>query len=329
VTGLRHLSWENFRATVLVSGQQRVHRVAAVPLIELFSDGNLNRIGILLETPADTVVPAELSRLTFITARTINRGTQLLLEISTSATSLQRQFYHFAVAVAERVIVEHLQPVAAVALELECFADLLTQTSLLGIEQQIGLLGELHFLQHLVTQLGARQALEAWLSPLPEPHDFRIQSREFEVKTTVAARRIHTIHGVEQLVPCSGCALFLVSVMLGPPGAAAGFSLADKVAVLSGLFAPLPALLGRFTAAVEARGFRPADAVQYTRRFVARRPMGLVAVDTAFPVISRPVIQQALGAQATRVESLQYDVNVDGLELEEGAAQFAATVLGQ
>ena len=142
----RHMSWENFRSTVLVSGQQRVHRVTESPLIELFSDGTMNRIGILVETPGSTTVPPEVSRLTFINARTVNRTGRLFLEVSTAATALHRQFYHFAVAVSERVIVEKLPAAEAVALELKCFTDLLAEKAVLGIEQQIGLIGELIFL---------------------------------------------------------------------------------------------------------------------------------------------------------------------------------------
>ena len=320
-----HLSWENFRSTVFVRGQQRVHRVTDSPCIEVFGDGVGNRIGIWLEISPGTVVPPELSKLALIRTRTVHQKGRDFLEVATATPSLQRQFYHFAVAVAERVIVEKRPAIEAVSLELQCFTDLLEEKPILGIERQIGLVGELLFLERLIDKRGL-SALDAWLGPIGEPHDFRLEAREFEVKTTVSPHRIHTIHGMEQLVASQGCALYLVSVLLGPSGASKGFSLSEKVAELSARFASVAARLNQFTAALESCGFRDSDSGQYTRRFAVRRPMGLVRVDESCPAITRPVIQAALGPLATRIESLQYDVSVEGLEREDGTAEFEAAV---
>jgi hypothetical protein len=322
-----HLSWENFRSTVFLRGQQRVHRVTDSPYIEVFGDGIENRIGIWLEVAADTAIPSEMSKLAFITSRTLNQKGRVLLEVATTTTSLHRQFYHFAVAVAERVIVERCAPIEAVGLELQCFSDLLEEKSLLGTERQLGLLGELIFLERLVGK-GGIGALDSWLGPMGEPHDFRLQAFEFEVKTTVSPHRIHTIHGTEQLVPSKGCSLYLISVLLGPAGAGDGFSLVDKIAQLSGQFAPVPVRLSQFTTALQACAFRDADRGHYTRQFAMRRPLGLVRVDNNFPALTRPTIQSALGPLALRIESLQYDVSVEGLEYEDGTVEFDAVIPG-
>lgn len=320
-----HLSWENFRATVFNRGQQRVHRVTNSPYIEVFGDGVLNRIGIWLDTAPRTEIPSEVSKLTFITTRTLKQKGRILLEVATDTVSLQRQFYHFAIAVAERVIVEKRPPIEAVGLELQCFSDLLEEKSLLGPERQIGLLGELIFLERLVGKGGAG-ALDAWLGPMGEPHDFRLPRREFEVKTTVSPHRIHTINGAEQLVPSKACSLYLVSILLGPPGAGDGFSLSEKIKQLSRTFAPVAPRLKQFTTALEACGFRNADSRHYTRRFALRRPIGLIRVDKNFPSITRRTIQSALGPLASRIESLQYDVSVEGLESEDGTAGFSKVI---
>jgi hypothetical protein len=320
-----HLSWENFKSTVFLRGQQRVHRVTDSPFIEVVGDGIRNRIGILLEIASDAVVPAEITKFALITTRILNEKGRVLLEVATSSTSLHRQFYHFAVAVAERVVVEKCPGVEAVGLELQCFSDLLEEKVLLGIERQLGLLGELIFLERLVGK-GGVGALDSWLGPLGEPHDFRFQASEFELKTTVSPHRIHTIHGTEQLVPSKGCSLYLVSVLLGPAGAGNGFSLANKVAQLSRECSQVPGRLSQFTAAVEACGFRDTDRGYYTRQFLLRRPMGLVLVDESFPAITRPTIESALGFLAPRIESLQYDVSVEGLEHEDGTVEFETVI---
>src|SRR5271156_1500317 len=67
--------------------------------------------------------------------------------VQATTDSLQREFYHFAAAVAERVIVDKRSATEAVSLELQCFTDLLEEKSILGPERQIGLLGEILFLE--------------------------------------------------------------------------------------------------------------------------------------------------------------------------------------
>lgn len=322
-----YLSWENFASTVFVRGQQRVHRVTDSPGIDIFGDGVRNRMGIWLEVPAGTQIPQEIASLAFITAQTLTRNGLVVLEVATTNPSLFRQFYHFAVAVAERVLVEKIQPLEAITLELQCFTDLVEPRSFLGIERQIGLLGELVFLQYLLLKEGS-DALDTWLGPMGEPHDFRVKNREFEVKTTVATHRIHTIHGPEQLVPSEGCTLYLMSVLLGPAGTSEGFSLADKVSQVSTYLALTPTRLTQLETALGASGYREEDRVHYARRFALRRPIGLVRVDSSFPAITRPTIQAALGPLASRIEALQYDVNVEGLEHEDGTEEFTLAIMG-
>ena len=233
------------------------------------------------------------------------------------------QFYHFAVAVSERILVERRPAIDAVLLELQCFAELLEEKPLLGVERQLGLIGELIVLERLIAKHGA-DGLNAWGGPQREPHDFRLGTVELEVKTTIRPQRVHTIHGVEQLVPSDGCSLFLISVLLGPSGNGDGFSLADKVQKVSSLLASAPARLQQFVAALETCGFRDVDRAHYTRRFALRRPIAVIAVDESFPAITRSTIQSILGQLAPRLDAIQYDVNVEGLEQEDGTAGFVA-----
>jgi hypothetical protein len=317
----KHLSWENFRSTVFVSGEQRIHLVSDSPYIEIFGDGISNRIGIWLETLPEKPIPLEFSKLAIITIRTIKTSGRLLLEASTGTVSLFRNFYHFALAVAERMLVERIDATEAVSSELHCFNALLEEKSFLGYERQLGLLGELIFLERLIQNKGVA-AIDSWIGPMGEPHDFRISNREFEVKTTVSSQRIHLIHGTEQLVPSSECSLYLVSVVLGPIGAGPGFSLTDKVAQISNLLAPESRRRSQFLSALKLCGFCDEDRAHYARAFSMRRPIAIVAVDSAFPAITRSTIQTALGPLAPRIDGLEYEVNVDGLEYEDGTEEF-------
>lgn len=326
MTSVSYLSWDNFRSTVLVAGQQRIHRMTESPRIEVFGDGVANRVGAVIEVDQGTPIPPELSSLASITARLFEDDSRWYLEIATAAPTLHRQFYHYLLAVAERVVEERLPPAKAVAMELQSFSDLLEERALLGLERQIGLLGELLLLERFAVKEGSG-ALDAWLGPLGEPHDFRVGTVEFEVKTTVQPRRVHTIHGTEQLIASSGCDLYLISVLLGPAGTGPGFTLGETVARISESLRQSPDQLNDFLRALAACGFREADSAYYTGRYAMRRPLGIVPVTGTFPAITRSTILDALGSGAARIESITYEVNVEGLEHEDGTPEFEA-VLG-
>jgi Putative PD-(D/E)XK family member, (DUF4420) len=320
-----YMSWENFASTIIVQGERRTYKVSASPRVDFFWDGVAKRVGLWLETGANAALTPELLKLSFVSLTIVNFGSQRALEISTASKSLRRQFYHFAVAVAERMLSGRVSAVVAVTAELQCFAELLAERPVLGIERQIGLLGELLFLERLANTRGI-QMLDGWVGPDSEPHDFRIGTREFEVKTTVAPKRVHVINGGEQLVPSKGCSLFVLSILLGPPGAAVGFSLADKVHDLERLFASDAARTDRFLAALEKDGLHMPDLPHYGHQYSLRRALAVVPVDKKFPALTRPAIQKAMGTMSQRIESLQYAVNLEGLENEEGTPLFSAAV---
>lgn len=322
---MRHLSWENFRSSVFVKNEQRVHRVSASPLVEIYADGVQNRIGIWLQASENSMIPEQILKLAYVSAQITKRNKHTVLEISNNSPALQRQFYYFATAIAERIVADGKTTIEAVTQELACFEDLLREISLLSIERQIGLLGELIFLERLTGKVGLI-ALDAWIGPSGELHDFRIQKQEFEVKTTLKTHRIHTIHGAEQLVPTDGCTLHLVSVLLGPPGAGESFSLTEKVKAVAALFASDTARRNQFTASLEAIGFREDDGIHYKRRFLIRRKIAVASIDKSFPALTRPAIHQVLGKSSSRIESVQYDVNIEGLESEEGSQHFSSVL---
>lgn len=321
----RQLSWDNFRATVLSHGEQRVHRVSSSPFIEIFGDGVRNRVGICVEISKKTELPPDLGRLSAIEAKVYTSGAQRFLELAAIGTALQKQFYHFATAVSERILDEETSPIDAVMAELECFAALLDEKASLSLERQIGLLGELVFLEHLIIKWGPG-ALDSWIGPSGEPHDFRRADMEFEVKTTISPYRTHTIHGEEQLVPSMHCTLRLISILLGPGGMSGGFSLSDKVDQLK---EQLPnSFHSRFLDSLRSVGFRDSDRAQYDRTFSLRKPIGLVKVEPPCPVLTRESMRTVLGESEQRIGAIQYDISVDGLEYLAGSPEFEMLLAG-
>ena len=273
------MSWQNFCANIIVEGEQRTHKVSDSPRVEFFWDGQARRIGLWLETTPATTLSPELLKLSFVDLNVVKVDSRHFLEIATASKQLRRQFYHFAVAVTERMVSGEVSAPEAVTAELQCFADLLAERAILGVERRIGLLGELLFLERLTASNGV-QMLDCWVGPEAEPHDFRLDTREIEVKTTVAPKRVHVIHGGEQLVASKGCSLFLLSVLLGPPGVSSSFSLAGKVREVERLFTADEARKKRFLKALEKSGLDKADLAHYGRNYSLRRALAIVPVDS-------------------------------------------------
>ena len=291
-------------------------------MVEFFGDGESGRIGLLVETQTVVQCPEKWRRLSHIVARPTSLYGKHAIEVSTNSSQVFRQFFYFASAVAERIMVDSLAPTDAIALEIECFLDLLAARAILGIERQIGLMGELCFLEHFLATRGP-VAIDAWVGPVREPHDFRFANREFEIKTTTAPRRVHLINGLEQLVPSKDCDLFIGSVLLAPAGAASGFSLTEQAGRIRNALSESSAHLERFNSLLEASDLAQADEAEYTRRFVLRRPIAIIGVDNKVPQITRPLIQGVLGTLASRVKDVVYEAEFEGLESEYGSSVFA------
>jgi hypothetical protein len=317
----KYLSWENFLGSVLVTGQQRVHRISVSPLIELFWDGERKSVGIWLQADGVNIVPDAANRLASVTWKLIEQYGIPVLEIRTTSALVNREFYLFANAVADRILETGQSASEAVSYELACFGALFEQKRILSVERQIGLLGELIVLERIIAAEGA-DAIEAWIGPQGEPHDFRIAANEFEIKTSSGTRRIHTINNLAQLIASPGSGLFLMSILVGPGGKGAGFSLASKVIAIRRSLAASLNRQTQFQAALEALGYSPLDHAHYERPFSLRRPLAIVPIDARFPSITSSSLLALLGKEANRVDRLVYDVNIEGLESGEGTDLF-------
>lgn len=314
MTPLRQLSWENFRAEILRSGQ-RVHRVSADPQIDVFADTEKGEIGAVFELSEKKDIPTELKKLEYIQSELLREDKKYFIRVSSCSAGLQRQFYQFATAVADRIILENTEAIPALLAEIECFDDLLASQTLLSVERQLGLIGELLVLDSVIDMTGPA-AVDSWTGPAGEPHDFRLNGCELEVKTTAGSRRLHYIHGLDQLVPSQGMKLFVVSVLLEPAGKAEWISLQSMVQKIRARIQDDGGRLKRLNDLFAKSGLRDADLQLYSRKWRLRRPVGHAEVGHNFPRISRPDIVSILGGQASRIDYLEYSLNLEGLVVE-------------
>ncbi len=71
------------------------------------------------------------------------------------------------------------------------------------------------------------------------------------------------------------------------------------------------------------RLYRDEDASLYTERVRLRTLPTLIEVTATFPRLTSDLVRDALGETAARISDVSYRINVDGLGVPEGHAEFA------
>jgi hypothetical protein len=163
------------------------------------------------------------------------------------------------------------------------------RSDMLSLEEQRGLIGELHFLERLVTLIGPRAAIEAWRGPFGASKDFELDGLLVEVKARRGGARPYVqISSEDQLADVAGTNLFLcvssVDAVIKPDG----LSLEDHVGRIEKIFieAGTDSLM-LWDEAVQASGFDPKD--DYSER---RWKVGATSdhrVEADFPRIVPPL----------------------------------------
>ncbi|MCE3551331.1 PD-(D/E)XK motif protein [Pseudonocardia sp. RS11V-5] len=196
---------------------------------------------------------------------------------------------------------------AAVNDALDSYRELLVQRGALSEADQIGLVGELLTLKHLITSLGPDAAVDAWVGGKREEHDFSLSSDDLEVKTTAADRRTHWISSATQLEPKPGRDLYLLSLQITRAGAGPGSTLpelVDSVRVLSGPAEP------HVARQLVAGSYRDTDADLYPTRWTLRSPPITLLVDAGFPALTSERLVQAV-PRAALITSVSYQLDLE------------------
>ncbi|GAA1484025.1 hypothetical protein GCM10009625_08290 [Brachybacterium fresconis] len=198
----------------------------------------------------------------------------------------------------------------ALTAAVEQFRNLLRARRRLSPSQETGLIGELTVLLHLFSTLGIEHAIEAWLGPEAEEHDFSLEAYDLEVKTTLSEERKHVVHGLDQLEPTYGRALWLISMQFTPAGRGTGESLtllARRTVEAAGAHG------ADVERALEAVGWREADAELYTKRYVQRTAPRSYPIDDQFPAITRRRVDTVVPNAGLIGQDVAYRVDVSPL----------------
>lgn len=193
---------------------------------------------------------------------------------------------------------------------LASIKSILAGPKVLTDEQITGLWGELFVLRRVIQAQGASSALDTWLGPRGEEHDFSFASYEVEVKTTRSEKRIHTIGSTTQLQASPGRPLFLFSLQVTLAGGG------ERGITLPALASQLRDLLrgheATFDSLMESSGYRVEDAEYYTTALQCRSEPRLYEVGPEFPALNNRDLSRTV-PNFQLVQQVEYTIDVSGL----------------
>jgi hypothetical protein len=310
----RHLEWERLRG-LINEGKSLRSGIEGDPWLELLVEEGGNSIGLLI--PYSGSSRKLLPKFEHVELNVRKIDDKAYLHASTSCKRLFQEFYSFLTGVADTIQLHHKPPLEAISERLEAWRRLFARLKRLSPEEETGLIGELWFLERLISIRGL-PALESWTGPLGEPHDFGLSGLDIEVKTTRTAKRIHNIRGLSQLVPTGGKNLSLISVQLQPAGGGKGFSLPSLARVILIALDPDAPGRERFRNILKDRfGYTAEDSELYEETFILRTEAKIIPVDSSCPKILRTWIDTQVGSDTSaRIVDVDYRIDVEGLGRE-------------
>lgn len=252
----------------------------------------------------------EISHLRFLDAdlRVENGVDVMEVEVSVRACGLLHPAYSLVVSVADDIQLRGWAPADALAEAVACHGALFAGRRGLSREQEVGLIGELFVLEHLVDVLGPDQALSAWVGPASEEHDFAFGDVRVECKTTTNERRVHVISGLTQLVPLPDTSLVLLSNQATRAGTG-GRTLPELVTAITSLF---PGLGERVRQLLQGAGWCESDSGLYQSTWSLRSTPRCYLVDDRFPALT-PCRIEAVVADSELISDVRYSVDVTGM----------------
>lgn len=307
----RFPSWTEIEA-LLTDGQPFRIVVPGQPRVELFGCGGQQELGFrAVDMSGSDLTPSPLRA---VRVERVALDGLSYVQIATSVERLHRDFYSMGCLFGDRVQLLGLKPQAAVSDLLAALSELVSLEPVLSDSQQVGLLGELWVLTQFADRHGWIAAIQSWIAPEREQHDFAWRSVDLEVKTTAAEGRVHVIHGLDQLRPNPGRSLYLVSIQLTRTGSG-GQSLPEAIqAARASVSSSTPGLLTAFNDRAQKSGWKDQFAPWITQSYVFRSLPTVTSV-ADIPAITSDVLDLN-AAELGRIDDVRYRLNVQGLGTE-------------
>ena len=253
-----------------------VDKVLGDPLCEIVVEPGGRRLAMVIRVaPKDD---EKLPFFAFVECARIGQGPKSFVQLSCTDREHFQEFYSFLIAVADQVQLHGAHVDEAIADAAQAVRDLLSGGSILKLEQQIGLWGELWVLQQLGGRLGWKVAIDSWIANngVAEEHDFALADIDIEVKTTNGELRHHHVSSRSQFLAKHGRKLFVASLQI-TSGGSGGQSLSDIVAAVRS--ACTKNQLSKLNKSLMAVGWRDVDAIRYPTRWTHRNQPMVINAD--------------------------------------------------
>lgn len=265
------------------------------------------QVRLTLRAPLDGAIELPSNPLAHIQLERVTEAGQSFLDMSASDERLLVDGYAMLTSVADRIQLQGLAPLAALKETLETWSSILARRVRIGLEAEVGLVGELLVVEAL--QAGGLDP-RSWRGSDREEHDFGFADLDLEVKTTLGERRQHWIHGLEQLTPTGDTPLWVFSVQITRGGAEQGRTLPELVDDVRA---------GTSDETVRADlddGLRAAGWNEQARDLFADRwrlrSLPLAAeIDNAFPRLTAQHLADA-GVDSTGIRRVTYEIDMTG-----------------
>jgi len=231
-------------------------------------------------------------------------------------------FYQFMEMIA-RYLVDGVTLAQAFSDAVKQWSALLASRSKMSTEREVGLFGELLFLESLIEAQPLDFDLQVWTGPESEEHDFKFEAFDVEVKTTTAESRSHKIGTLTQLAATPGKGLFLLSIQVTRSG--------NNARTLSELIDRIRTMLPH-TMHEKFEDFLLKSAYQEAGRDLLSTSWGLrtsphfYIVDASFPKLTEDNIHVS-NQQRPLISDISYRINVS--TLEPTVAEFANFTKGR
>lgn len=279
--------------------------LAGEPELRLRIDPPQRRV--TLRAPLDAGLEIRSNPLAHIQLERVNDGDRAFLDMSTTDERLVVDGYAMLTAVADRIQLHGLAPLAAFEETLDTWSSILARRVRMSLEAEVGLVGEL-----LVVEALQRGGLDerAWRGGDREEHDFGFADLDLEVKTTLGERRQHWVHGLEQLTPTGDTPLWVFSLQVTRGGAEQGRrlpELADAVCAAASDETTRTAL----EQGIRAAGWNEKARDLFEERWRLRSPPLAADVDDTFPRLTAQHLVDA-GVESTGIRRVVYEIDLTG-----------------
>jgi hypothetical protein len=314
----RHLSLETLEKYIKSAAHASV-RVPGDPEVLLAID--VPNETLRLEVPWDGEDPPVIGEYLHITTSVFFRNRQNWAGIAVHGLRFFSDAYPLLRSVADHIQLDGASFRSAVKESLASYHELLASSEQMPVEKEVGLFGELLFLEHLVKATGPSSALQAWRGgDEVEEHDFGLDDGDVEVKTTTRDKRMHWISSLNQLVPTAERPLYLLSIQLTAAGASSARRLPDLV---SDIGQQLPQdLRSTFLRRIFDAGFKAEQSPETYLLLRLRSAPAYFEVDEDFPRLDYAYLRKA-GAAIERIPEVRYLINLDGLTSSKPSATLA------